>query len=118
MSTDNYKKAMRYEMFIRNTYNCKRGSRNGADISFMKNAMSMEKGETFAKHLGSFEKQFNKVKNYVEKALIKLTKTKPFSNEKDFFNNLLSKLEYVNSTHYLMEIVDVALDKINEINPK
>ncbi len=114
MGADNYIKALRYEMFIRKTYNCEKGSRNGADDSFMKNAMSMEDGKTFARHLGSFEKQFDKVKNYVKKALIKLTKTKSFSNDKVFFNNLLSKLEYINSTDNLMEIVDVALDKMNK----
>lgn len=42
----------------------------------------MENGDTNAKHLGSFEKQFDKVKNYTSKALIKLSKTKPFSSEK------------------------------------
>ena len=45
---------------IRNAFDCQRGSRNGADLSYMKNAMTMERREIFAKHLGSSEKQFEK----------------------------------------------------------
>lgn len=58
MSATEYTQAMNYEMLIRNAFNCQRGTKNGADLSYMKNVMSMERGETFIKHLGSYEKQF------------------------------------------------------------
>ena len=45
-----------------------------ADACFMKNAMSMGNGENFAKHLGSFAKQFKIVKVYIIKALEKIHK--------------------------------------------
>lgn len=118
MSKDEYINATKYEMLIRNAFNCPRGSKNGAELSLMQNAMTMERGETFAKHLGSFEKQFEKVKTYISKALIKLTKTKPFLIEADFFSNLLQQLEYSSSTNELMAIVNNALEKVKELKVK
>ena len=115
MGEDEYKQAMRYEMLIRNAFNCQRGARNGADLCYMQNAMTMERGETFAKHLGSFDKQFEKVKNYTSKGLIKLTKTKPFSSESDFFSKLNEKLENISSTKELMKVVNDSMDKVIEI---
>ena len=115
MSADEYLQAMRYEMLIRNTFNCQRGSRNGADLCYMQNAMTMERGETFAKHLGSYEKQLEKVKNYTLKGLNKLIMTKPYSSEKDFFIRLNDQLVYVSSTQELMKIVNNALDKVVEL---
>ncbi|WP_055436640.1 hypothetical protein [Lacinutrix algicola] len=115
MSKDEYTKSMRYEMLVRNAYNCQRGMRNGADLCFMQNAMTMERGETFAKHLGSFEKQFEKVKTYISKALLKASKTKPFSNESDFFASLNSELENLSTTAELMNIVNLGLDKIVDL---
>ena len=115
MSANEYRKAMRYEMFIRNAFNCQQGSRNGAELSYMQNAMTMERGETYAKHLGSFEKQFDKVKTYISKALIKITKTKPFSTESVFFGDLHQQLEYADTTGELMRIVDLGLDKLKAI---
>ncbi len=112
MSKDEYTQAMKYEMLVRNVYNCQRGMRNGADLCFMQNAMTMERGETFAKHLGSFEKQFEKVKNYISKALTKASKTTPFSKESEFFITLNNRLEYLSSTSELMDIVNLGLDKI------
>jgi hypothetical protein len=115
MSKDVYTKSMRYEMLVRNAYNCKRGMRNGADLCFMQNAMTMESGETFAKHLGSYEKQFKKVKAYISKALLKASKTKPFSNESDFFTSLNSQLENLSTTAELLNIVNLGLDKIVDL---
>lgn len=115
MSADEYTRAMKYEMLIRNAFKCPRGSRNGAELSYMQNAMTMEHGETYAKHLGSFEKQFEKVKTYISKALIKLTKTKPYSNESKFFDNLHSRLAYSETTEELMRIVDSRLEKLKAI---
>ncbi|WP_223606954.1 hypothetical protein [Chryseobacterium sp. OSA05B] len=75
----------------------------------------MENGDTFAKHLGSFEKQFDKVKNYTSKALIKLSKTKPFSTDKEFFLDLESKINFTEITSQLMDIVNKSMDKVLEL---
>ncbi|WP_426476107.1 hypothetical protein ACP3T3_12055 [Chryseobacterium sp. CBSDS_008] len=115
MSTEFYTQATRYENLVRIAFNCQRGTKNGADLSFMQNAMTMENGDTYAKHLGSFEKQFDKVKNYTSKALIKLSKTKPFSSEKGFFLDLEGKVNYVGTTSQLMDIVNESMDKVLEL---
>lgn len=104
-----------YENLIKIAFNCNRGMKNGADLCFMQNAMTMELGETFAKHLGSFEKQFDKVKNYTSKALLKIAKTKPYSSESEFFLNLEKNIQYSSSTLELMNIVNWSLDKIIEL---
>lgn len=67
MPNDNYTQALKYEYLVRHAFNCPTGMKNGADSCFMKNAMTMEAGETYAKHLGSFEKQFGVVSNYLER---------------------------------------------------
>lgn len=106
--------AMSYEFFIRRVYNCERGNRNGADSSFMSNAISMEQGESYARHLGTYQKQFEKVKKYVFKALAKLTTMKPYNEEDFFFQDLYFRMSNVNSTEELMNIINLALDKMNE----
>ncbi|KFF76001.1 hypothetical protein HX13_01205 [Chryseobacterium sp. P1-3] len=115
MDSEFYTQATRYENLVRIAFSCERGSKNGADLNFMKNAMTMENGDTYAKHLGSFEKQFEKVKTYTAKALIKLSKTKPFSTEKDFFLILESKINCVGTTSQLMDIVNRSMDKVLEL---
>lgn len=115
MSGDEYAIAITYEMLIRNAFNCPRGAKNGADLSYMKNVMTMERGETFAKHLGTCEKQLQKVKNYLSKALIKLAKTKPYSKEMQYFYNLNEELENLNSTSRIVMLVNNALEKVIEL---
>ena len=115
MNAEFYTQASRYENLVRIAFNCPKGARNGADLNFMQNAMTMENGDTFAKHLGSFDKQFDKVKNYTSKALIKLSKTKPFSIEKEFFLDLEGKISFTGTTSQLMNIVNKAIDKVLEL---
>ena len=115
MESKGYQKASTYEYFIRNAYNCPSGMKNGAHLCFMKNAMSMEKGETSARHLGTYEKQFKKVKDYVSKALIKYSKTKPYSIHSNHFLNLNNQLEYKSTTNELMVIIEDAFEKVLEL---
>lgn len=111
MEAKDYTEAVKYENLVRMAFNCPRGMRNGADQCFMKNAITMERGETYAKHLGSFQKQFEKVKLYLSKALIKLANKRPFILEKPFFLNLESKVHSSTTTDELINIVDSALRK-------
>lgn len=115
MAINDYKEATKYENLIRIAFNCGRGSRYGAHLSYMENAMTMERGETYAKHLGPFAKQFEKVKKYISKALTKISKTKSYSSESKFFNELNIELNNSNSTDELMEIVKSSLGKLNEL---
>ena len=118
MDGNDYARCSRYESLIRNAFNCERGSKNGADMQFMRNVTSMERGETFAKHLGSFEKQFDKVKNYVSKALIKLSKTNPYKKESEYFIDLEKNIKFCNYSSDLLNIIDEAMDKVVEIKNK
>lgn len=114
MSSEIYQKAFKYEMLIRNTFNCSSSMKNGAHMCFMQNAMTMEEGKTFAKHLGSFQKQFNVVKNYISKALSKLSNTKLYGEDCIFFQMQQQQLENATTTYELMKIVESSLNKIIE----
>ncbi len=118
MGKDDYTQASNYESLVRIAFNCSRGMKNGADLCFMQNAMTMERGESFAKHLGSFEKQFSKVKKYTSNALIKLSKTKPYSHHHEFFCDLEDNVNFVDSTEQLMQIVNRAMDLVLEVKKK
>lgn len=115
MAAEDYVKASRYENLIRNAYNCSTSMKNGAHLCFMQNAMTMERGETYAKHLGTFDKQFAKVKDYVSKALIKLSKTKPYSIQSEIFIDFSNEITDISTTEELMKIVDNSLNKIIEL---
>ncbi|MCT3924545.1 hypothetical protein HZP94_15145 [Elizabethkingia anophelis] len=115
MGAKDYTEAVKYENLVRIAFNCPRGMRNGADQCFMQNAITMERGETFAKHLGSFQKQFEKVKLYLSKALVKLANKNPFIVERAFFLNLESKVHLSTTTNELMNIIDLALKKTYSI---
>lgn len=114
MSVDQYKDSLIYEYFIRHAHNCLRGMRNGADACFMKNAMSMESGETFAKHLGSFQKQFSVVKGYIKKALEKALKNKSYRDSHSFFNAALEDCDSADTTSALMDIVTASFEEIKK----
>lgn len=114
MSVENYARAMQYELLIRKAFDCPSGARNGAHLSFMQNVMDMEQGQTYAKQAGSYKKQYEKVLKYLSKALVKLSKKKPYSNDADFFLSLNHQANFAGSTKYLMIIVDNALEKVKE----
>lgn len=115
MAIEDYKEATKYENLIRIAFKCERGNRYGAHLSYMENAITMERGETYAKHLGSFNKQFEKVKKHISKALTKLSKTKAYSSQSQFFNELNNELNTSNSTGELKEIVKTSLAKLTEL---
>lgn len=114
MSTQDYQDSLIYEYFICRAFNCPRGNRNGADASYMKNAMSLEAGETYAKHLGSFDKQFSKVKDYIQKALVKLLKTKSYKDSHPLFESKKEELHYAGTTTALMRVIRDAMNEMNK----
>lgn len=103
---------MSYEMLIRRAFNCPSGSKHGAHQQLMQNAMTMEHGKTYAKHLGSFSKQFNEVKGNVEKALAKLGGNKELTHLSPFFKQQSEKLLDADNTTQLLAIIKNALDKV------
>ncbi len=105
--------ASKYETFIRNVFNCDR-NQHGAHLSNMQNVMFMEHGKTYAKHVGSFDKQFGAVQSYIKKALMHLIKNVKNDNDRNIFQELLIKLQNASDTKELMAIVNVAFDKLKK----
>jgi len=118
MAIEDYLKSTRYELLIRTAFNCPRGIKHGADLNYMQNAMTMERGESFAKNLGSFEKQFQNVKTYLSSALLKLSMSKPYDKSSELFIKLNNDLAFSLTTNHLMYIVDEAFEKISEFKKK
>lgn len=114
MSAETYTKAFSYEMLIRKAFNCPSGMKNGAHLSFMQNAMTMESGKSFAKHLGTYEQQLNKVTEYLEKAIQKLSENIKYSKSFDFFETQLNSLKNSDSTEQLMEVVIQTQNELNK----
>lgn len=76
------------------------------------------KRSNICKAFRSFNKQFDKVKKYTSKALIKLSKTKPYNSVSNFFLDLANKINFIEKTSELMEIVDLGLDKVIELKKR
>jgi len=112
MSATEYMDSSSYELFIRRAYDSPSQMKNGAHQCFMQNAMTMEAGKTFAKHLGTFEKQFEEVKVYMAKALEKYKTKKEFSNLLSFFDEQSNRLENAVTTAQLIGIVKATIDKL------
>lgn len=110
MSNDFYSDAMPYEWFICRAHNCLRQSRNGADMSFMRNLMFAEAGSNAVSHLPKYDKQLEKVKGYMDKALDKFLKRKLTAEEKSKINELKERLVMAYSTSALMQIVEEGLE--------
>jgi hypothetical protein len=108
MSADSYAKAISYEMFIRKAHSCDRGARNGADVAYMKNLIDTENGQKWVKE--SYEKQFEKVKNYLHKAFAKLLKNKKLKNVHEDLLALKEGIDTANNSNKLVKIVNKGLD--------
>ncbi|MGB0885490.1 MAG: hypothetical protein ACPGVH_03985 [Chitinophagales bacterium] len=81
MSVEAYKKGLEYEIFMRKAYSkgeefTQQNLRIGLDESVFQNLIRLEEGDTI-KVLGTFDKHFLKVKDYISKGLSKISKKKP-----------------------------------------
>jgi len=103
--------ASKYERFIMMVFNCDR-NKNGAHLCNMQNVMFMEQGQTYSKHLGSLDKQFDTVQGYIEKALVHLIKKSKKEDNIIRFQELLIKLQDATNTNELMKIVNLAMDEL------
>ena len=84
--------------------------------SLMRNAISMELGETHAKNLGSTEKQFAEAKELLTKTIDKLCVTPPYNAASGYFESFNMVIPICRSTACLMEVVDKALVKANSMD--
>jgi hypothetical protein len=76
----------------------------------------MEQGKTYAKHLGSSEKQFREAQKKLIQTLEKLQKKHPYNQAEEFFDRLSADTARCNSAICLNEIVENALIKANSLD--
>jgi len=115
MSTGYYRKGRTYELFIRKSFNCKSGKRYGADESLMIQLFINESNKKAKKSGISYNRQFFKVKLYIEKALTKLKKKKKYINSYNHFSPIYMQLKEATTTNDLIKIVNHGLRKIIEL---
>ena len=87
-------------------------SKPGMHCSIIQNLVRIEQGDTsFVKWHGSFDKQLEKVKYYMHKAMDKYLKMKNIPPDNlNKIELLNSKIDRANSTDDLLSIVDEAID--------
>lgn len=113
MGIDAYKSGMRYEIFICRAYKSSNNSKNGAHLSYMRNLIDAENGESFVSHLSSATKQLVEVKKYISKAIDKYLKNKLTDGEKDALINLKDKTGMATDSSDLLEIIEEGLQLTN-----
>ena len=106
MPLDTYMAGRKFENLLRKVYPPKSVN---ANKSLLENALTMEQGLTYAKHLGSYEKQFKEVQKKLIQILQRLQTTKPYKVDSSHFKNLEDEVERCNSAICLYEIVQDAL---------
>jgi len=110
---DDYANGMMYEVFIHRANKSYDTTKRGADKSVMQNLAMIESGDTsFQKFHGTFDKQLDKAKTYMHKAMDKYLKMEKIPTENlDKLKALKQDLEQAYSTSDLMDIVN----KSNEL---
>ena len=113
-----YRKARNYQRFICKVYNCKKGKRFGADEAFFTGLFINELQIKEGSYRIPAQRQFFKVKMYIQKALIVLRKRKKYVNSNDHFMPLLLKLQNAVSVNDLAVIVNGAIVKMIALENK
>lgn len=104
---DDYKKGSDYETFMHRAFRKSDTSKPGMHGSMIQNLIRVENGDTsFVKWHGSFEKQFEKVKIYIHKAMDKYLKMKKIPPENLARLEVLNfKIDRVYSSDDIMSII-------------
>lgn len=115
MTIETYKNAMRYENFMCRAFKTYDRSKPGIDISYMRNLIDAENGESWVKHLPSADKQFNKIKNYIDKAFNKLIKRRRTEDKKMPLLILQEKAQNSYTSTELLYIIEQALELTHDL---
>lgn len=113
MALDTYIAGRRFENLLRKVHPTKSVN---ANKSLLENALTMEQGKTYAKHLGSAEKQFREAQKKLLETLEKLQAKPPYNQAEDFFGTLSDDTARCNSAMCLNEIVENALIKASTLD--
>ncbi len=117
-SMNYYRKSRNYELFIRKVYNCDKGKKYGADEALFMGLYLNEIQTEKVWYRIPPERQFFKVKMYIEKALITLRKRKKYVGSHDHFMPLLLRLQNAISVNDLAMIVSASIVKMIELDNK
>jgi len=111
-AVDDYKKGSDYEIFIHRANRSYDTSKPGTHGSVIQNLIRVESGDTsWVKYHGSFEKQIEKVKGYMHKAMDKYLKMKKISTENlEQIRILKNKIDTAYSSDDLMFIINKSID--------
>ncbi|MDT0691210.1 hypothetical protein RM549_15550 [Salegentibacter sp. F188] len=113
MENERYIAGFRFERLLSKVYSA---SSVNANKSLLENALTMEQGKTYAKHLGSSEKQFFALQKKLIETLNKLQTKAPYSQSNEYFKNLVNYSEKSDSAAGLSEIVEKALLKASSLD--
>lgn len=106
---NSYSIAFPYETLIRRAHKSNDRTRNGADVAVMRNLIDKERGTAGTANLPSAEKQLEKVRGYIGKALDKILKWKLTDEERAVVEEQRRRLDYVGGSADLLAIVNSAL---------
>lgn len=110
MPIDSYTSGFSYERFMMRFMDTSDRRKPGVDVSYMRNLIDMENGESNVKHLGSKEKQLERVKKYMDKAFIKKLKSIKVESDKKKLEVFHGQVHVAYSSDQLLEIIREAMD--------
>src|SRR5580693_7691968 len=102
---NSYTEAAPYEEFIIRAYKCERGTKYGADVSFMRNLIESEKGKVGPAHLAGPDRQLLKLKEYLNNAIDKYLTKKIKDHQKQSLELLRPKIADAPSSVELREVI-------------
>jgi hypothetical protein len=111
-TVDDYKKGIDYEIFVQRANRVYDNSKPGMHGSIMQNLIRVENGDTsFVKFHGSYEKQFEKIKTYMNKAMDKYLKMKKIPAENlNRIQVLKTQIDRASSSDSLMNIIHETIE--------
>ncbi|MEO2061944.1 MAG: hypothetical protein ABGW97_03090 [Christiangramia sp.] len=97
----------RYETLIKKAFNCGEGDKHGARRGYFINLYRAERGESSGLLGGSFEDQFDEIKENIRAALIEFDSNPSFE-----MKELISEIDNCENTDCLSAVVKRALDNV------
>lgn len=110
MNGEIYAQGLQYEFFMRRALKVRQDHSKGADDSYMRNLINTENGMDLTRLVGSHDKQMEKIKKFMGKALDKYLKLKLTPDERSTLEGLQQKLAVAYDSRSLMQIVEVGLE--------
>lgn len=111
MTKDYLRKGRNFEILIRRAYNCERGRKYGADAALYLELVKLELEDNESI---KYKWRFQKLKNYINKALSKLRKRKRYHESDNIFSPIQLELIKAKNVDDLAKIASLGLAKVIE----